>query len=469
MSIPVRLSRRCLVALAITVVALARAVPVAAYCYEPVFTTRIGPPAMAQPNGTFQTYSGNCTGVAGCSDFFDIALEAGDTLDLSFCNNGGTASFDTDLSVWSSADYHEVCEDYTCGSQAEASYVADETRVYRIRIGYNADVSQSPVDGAYTIAYSAPAGRLIVPTTCGDGTLDGGEQCDDGNHDSGDCCSWSCEFEAANAPCDDGNSCTSEQCDGAGTCEPTNLPQGEYCSDGENVFCTADQCDGAGTCTHTVIPYCEDMLAVCQPKQYGPIVTFEHPRYGKMFDATLVQAFVGCNNPGGNTPDRTTEGGVPACEPETADDRDGNPASGWHWGPSSYGRVQVFARCYGAADFGIKLKLYGLTDGTGAPLNSTGTLAMIVRLTVMDPVGGAMTTVDYPLEFAFHASNGLVLVAASANAMLADQNLPPLPNGTSVELVKVDFYDGGLLEIRDANGNPFARPGVFLPPAVLLP
>jgi hypothetical protein len=207
-----------------------------------------------------------------------------------------------------------------------------------------------------------------------------------------------------------------------------------------------------------MLPTCALPLAPTGP------VTFEHPKKATKFESSLVQAFVGCNNPGGGTPNTTTEGGVPACDVETADDRDGNPANGWHWDSSkAYGSVTVYNRCTGAGDFGIKLKLSGITDGNGVPFNGTGTMAMVVRLTVKDPVGGEMTAIDYPLEFAFHVLNGITLVATSVNAMLNDDGLPPLPNGTSLELGPVSLYDPGLLEVRDSNGNPFARPGVFLP------
>jgi cysteine-rich repeat protein len=38
------------------------------------------------------------------------------------------------------------------------------------------------------------------PCTCGDGTLDPGEQCDDGNKTDGDGCSAGCQLESAAVP-----------------------------------------------------------------------------------------------------------------------------------------------------------------------------------------------------------------------------------------------------------------------------
>jgi cysteine-rich repeat protein len=58
-------------------------------------------------------------------------------------------------------------------------------------------------------------------STCGDGTLDPGEQCDDGaaNGLPGDCCTVTCAFQPAGTACtEDGNLCTADLCDGAGTC-----------------------------------------------------------------------------------------------------------------------------------------------------------------------------------------------------------------------------------------------------------
>jgi hypothetical protein len=71
----------------------ASALPASATCDLAYTTTRLGLPAMAQPDGTFQTITRDCTGIAGCSDYFDINLEAGDTLYLTFCErNGGSAN-----------------------------------------------------------------------------------------------------------------------------------------------------------------------------------------------------------------------------------------------------------------------------------------------------------------------------------------------------------------------------------------
>lgn len=450
-------------ALAVALLTLPVWATVASATCDAAFTTRIGPPAMAQPDGTIQTVSGNCTGVLGCNDFFDIDLEAGDTLSLSFCSDGGTASFDTDISVRTGPELEEVevCTFYDCGAQAESEFFASDTATYRVRIGN----VMGALGGTYTLAYSAPLGRLIVPSSCGNGSLDAGEECDDGNSVDGDCCSRRCTYEALESACtDDGNDCTADLCDGAGTCTHDNRPAGFACYDGEGFFCTADTCDGAGVCTHVEIPGC-DMVPECQAPQPAGPVTYPHPAKAVQMQLSLVQAFVGCNSPQGNVPNATTETGtVPTCFPaETFDEDDANPPSGWHWGPYAKGSVVFKGMCKGPGDALIKLSMIGIVDGNGAKVTADGTFAIAPRLTLMDPVGGEMTTIDLPLSFAFHVVGGSAKVKTSLNAMLMDQPLPPLPRGVTFTFGPSMSLDAGVIDIRDSNGNSFARPGIYLP------
>jgi len=83
--------------------------------------------------------------------------------------------------------------------------------------------------------------------TCGDGTLEPGEQCDDGNTVGGDCCSASCQFESAGSPCGERfDFCGVNACDGAGDCVRTAKPDGVQCNDG-NACTLADTC-ASGAC-----------------------------------------------------------------------------------------------------------------------------------------------------------------------------------------------------------------------------
>lgn len=203
-----------------------------------VFSTNIAP-FMAQPNGTFQIVSQDCTGDAGCNDYFDITLLAGDTLNLTFCSNGGTATFDTALSVWDGPGFGtlRVCNDDFCGLLSQVTFVAPADGIYRVRVG-----GFGAASGRYTLAYRAPAGSRIDPR-CGDGVFDPplGEQCDEGanNGMTTSCCSLTCQFESARTTCDDGDACTQiNRCDGAGNCVGL-----------DPVACTAsDQCRDPGTC-----------------------------------------------------------------------------------------------------------------------------------------------------------------------------------------------------------------------------
>ncbi len=89
-----------------------------------------------------------------------------------------------------------------------------------------------------------------IPTDCGDGNLDVGEDCDDGNNLSGDCCALNCIFELANSSCeDDADICTDDVCDGAGTCtHPFNTAP---CDDGDT--CTLPGTCSAGSCQASVV------------------------------------------------------------------------------------------------------------------------------------------------------------------------------------------------------------------------
>jgi 6-phosphogluconolactonase (cycloisomerase 2 family) len=117
--------------------------------------------------------------------------------------------------------------------------------------------------------------------TCGNDTLDPGEQCDDGasNGTAAFCCTAACEFLAS------GTACTGGSCNATGTCVPFVCGNGvvegaEQCDNGpengtlnscctstctfqpavtacadEGDLCTQDLCAGtADTCTHPVAP-----------------------------------------------------------------------------------------------------------------------------------------------------------------------------------------------------------------------
>ena len=100
---------------------------------------------------TPQTMSNTCT-VSGCDDYFDMALLAGQSVTLSFCNNGGTSNFDTGLSSWNGPGFTTLvmCVDDVCGLNSEMTFVAPSDDTYRLRIG-----GFGGTNGTYTLAYWA--------------------------------------------------------------------------------------------------------------------------------------------------------------------------------------------------------------------------------------------------------------------------------------------------------------------------
>ena len=93
-------------------------------------------------------------------------------------------------------------------------------------------------------AGGVPAGS--TQSTCGDGTLDPGEECDDGNTTDGDGCDSECVLEKCGdgtldpgEECDDGNTTDGDGCDSECNievkCGDGNLDPGEECDDGNNT------------------------------------------------------------------------------------------------------------------------------------------------------------------------------------------------------------------------------------------
>jgi len=193
---------------------------------------------------------------------------------------------------------------------------------------------------------------------------------------------------------------------------------------------------------------------------------FEHPRKAKKFDCDLVQTFVSCGNPGGNTPNTTTAGAVPACAPpETFNQAVGTPNNGWQWWEQrSIGKIQ-FREIQGNAggntrDLKIKMRLRRILNGTGALASGSGTLSTLARATLEDTavsspgMGTDMTVIDFPAPFPFTMSQGNASLNSTANTLLTGLGIPPLPGCTSIETVSI--------QVLDPNGNPFAGCGVFL-------
>ncbi len=205
-------------------------------------------------------------------------------------------------------------------------------------------------------------------------------------------------------------------------------------------------------------------------------VQYQHPSKAKQIKGSLVQAFVSCNNPGGNVPNATTETGtVPTCFPaETYHENAGSPSQGWTWGPKSKGDISFKAgknKLCGLPDFGqndcaelsdqvdvfIQIKMSDIRDNTGLANQSFGKVSTVTRATLIDRAeqGAPMTIIDFPTEFDIEAINGKISQKSSATVILDDLSQPALPPCTTLEIVAV--------LVLDPNGNPFANLGTYLP------
>jgi len=190
---------------------------------------------------------------------------------------------------------------------------------------------------------------------------------------------------------------------------------------------------------------------------------FQHPKKAGKFQSNFVQAFVSCGNPGGNSPNSTTEGGVPSCKPpETFSAQAGNTGTGWKWDPAKgQGQVQFKSQKVSktpgvtpanSTDLSVNVKLKGILSGPG-PANGTGALATTARATFNDRMNGDMTVVDFPANFPITVTNGSGKLKTSADALLNGISQPGLPDCTSIETVSIT--------ITDPNGDTFANTGTF--------
>jgi hypothetical protein len=199
------------------------------------------------------------------------------------------------------------------------------------------------------------------------------------------------------------------------------------------------------------------------------VVAYEHPLKAASFKANLVQAFVSCGNTGGATPNASTEGGsTPTCFPaQTLNEKAGSPSNGWHWGPKSTASISFKAGKNkvidplnldpNAVDLYIQIKASDIRNGTGALVDGpSGKVAALSRATLIDRAADQlMTVIDFPTQFSVTTSKGKISRKTSATVILNNLNNPALPACTTIEIVAII--------LKDANSNPFAVLGNFLP------
>jgi len=198
-------------------------------------------------------------------------------------------------------------------------------------------------------------------------------------------------------------------------------------------------------------------------------VVFQHPVKAKQIKASLTQAFVSCNNPGGNPVNADTEGAstTPACFPaETYNENAGSPTSGWIWGPKGTASIEFKAGKNkvvhplnidpNAVDLYITVKASDIQDGNGVADGATGKVGSVARATIVDRLANQLMTVIYfPTSFGITTSKGKVNKKTSATVILNALSNQALPACTNIEVVSV--------LVLDPNDNPFASMGTFLP------
>ena len=196
-------------------------------------------------------------------------------------------------------------------------------------------------------------------------------------------------------------------------------------------------------------------------------VVYQHPSQAKQIKSALVQAFVSCNNPGGNTPNATTETGtVPTCYPaETFHQQANSPPLGWLWGPKSKGDITFKAGKNkvvhplntdpNAVDLFITVKISDIQDNTGSADGTSGSVQSLSRATLIDRAHDQlMTVIDFPTGFGITVTKGKVNKKTSATVILNNLSQPALRACTTIELISV--------LVKDPNGNTFANLGTFL-------
>jgi hypothetical protein len=183
------------------------------------------------------------------------------------------------------------------------------------------------------------------------------------------------------------------------------------------------------------------------------------------YRSVLVPAFVSCGNPGGNTPNNTSQGGIPSCSPpETFQQQSGSPPNAWRFSQvpgDSWGRVRLnrqagsYNNPAGIRDLRIRLWLRKIID-TAGPASGVGVLALVLRSTFNDPVNGDMTISDFPIDVPFTLTSGNTTFTTTLAAVLTSISLPRFPDCTIHEVLSVT--------VRDENSDHFAVPGVRIIP-----
>ena len=212
------------------------------------------------------------------------------------------------------------------------------------------------------------------------------------------------------------------------------------------------------------------------PSPVAAQCAFDRPTHGSVantgtYSVSLVQAFVSCGNPGGNTPNASYQG-VPTCTPtETFNQQNGSAATSWRFSQipgQSWGRLTMnrqsgaFTNPTGVRDTRIRLNLRKIVQTNGTtpvPTGTPGTIALLVRATLQDPVSTSdMTVIDFPinLPFSFTTPGNVTNFSAILGNVMNTSFGFRFPDCTSLEIVSV--------AILDVNNVVFAVPGIRVIP-----
>ena len=119
-------------------------------------------------SNAWQLESGSTVGMPNGEYTYEFCAEGGATYEFTFCHDGGTANYDTDLSIWAEAGgrcgpVEEICNDDTCGLQSELVWTCNVGGQYVLRVaGFGSS------QGSYTLAYRCqPCATPVEESTWG--------------------------------------------------------------------------------------------------------------------------------------------------------------------------------------------------------------------------------------------------------------------------------------------------------------
>jgi cysteine-rich repeat protein len=217
-------------------------------------THRCGPGTTA-PDGTACDRDGNPA-------TRDICLAA--TCSASFCGDGWTDALPGEECDDANTVSGDGCEP-TCLWTCAASGACDDddacSGTETCDPGTHTCRAGTPLaDGTVCTTTGGSPGRCRAGTcarsTCGNSTLDPGEECDDGNTTDGDGCDSTCVLSCHGpAECHEApdNPCTTDTCEpGGGGQLCRNAPNTDPCND-DDACTSPDRCNGAGVCRGTLI------------------------------------------------------------------------------------------------------------------------------------------------------------------------------------------------------------------------